>query len=266
MSAPAAGTPSRETPMGVLGLLVGFVVLAVAFAVQWPAPVQPVEARPLLEQGFQRVDLPDGWSLSGAERLPDRRVLVQLVREGAPEAAAHEPSEAEAAALAKLPGGGAGGAGGGPPGGFGPKPWPLLEELPEGPARAGLLEGHGAGPGGVRARKAAFTGLEYQELDKVDSKGEAALLDAGRKAWGPYEVPWVLVRHFRKDGERPTFHDTVRVDLTSGREAWLLHLAFPERVRGSAAALDPFLAALQPMPPEPPQAEGVEGSPARADG
>ena len=61
-------------------------------------------------------------------------------------------------------------------------------------------------------------------------------------------MPWVHLRHYRLDGERPTFHDTVRVDLTSGAEAWLLRLAFPERVRGDHSALEPFLTSLQPLP------------------
>jgi len=227
--------------MGVLGLLVGLLVLAATFMTQWPAPVQTLDAEQVLAMGFGDAGLPAAWEVRSAERLPDRRVLIELVREGAA-SAPHQPSAEEAAALSKLP----------PPAeetwSKGPKPWPLLEELPAGAPRAALLEGLGRGPGAAKARKAAFSGLKYKELDDVDSKGEAALIDAGRTAWGPYEVPWVHLRHYRLDGERPTFHDTVRVDLTSGAEAWLLRLAFPERVRGDRSALEPFLTSLQPLP------------------
>ena len=124
--------------MGVLGLLVGLLVLAATFMTQWPAPVQTLDAEQVLATGFGDAGLPAKWEVRSAERLPDRRVLIELLREGAA-SAPHQPSAEEAAALAELP----------PPAeeewGKGPKPWPLLEELPAGAPRAALLEGLGRG-------------------------------------------------------------------------------------------------------------------------
>ena len=76
--------------MGVLGLLVGLLALAATFMTQWPAPVQALDAEQVLATGFGETGLPAEWEVRSAERLPDRRILIELLREGAA-SAPHQP-------------------------------------------------------------------------------------------------------------------------------------------------------------------------------
>lgn len=234
--------------MGVLGLLVGLLTIAATFLLQWPAPVAELAPTDVLSMAVQSGDLPPSWSAVGGKRLPDRRVWLELSRADREDAPAFVPSEEEQQAVEALL---AAGAGPQPAPGKGhqPSPWHALEEGPSAPAAGALLEVHPKGPMGVAARKRAFAGLRYKDIRSLSSKGEEALVNQGELPWGPYLVPWVHSRHYRWEDGLPTFHDSVRVDLTSSPAPVILRLVFPNRARGSHEELAAFLEALTPFDP-----------------
>lgn len=229
-------TSATESVGGVLALFGGSVLLAMSFFSQCAQSVQAVEAQAFLGESFAHPGVPQGWDVKSCEQVPDGRIIVQLKSQG--EAAApFEASPEEVAALAEIPTSAKK---------WDPKPWEHLQQLTGlGPSSA-LLVQHPVKTS-MDQRKRLFLGLSYKEIEMVSAKGESLPLNGGRIPWGPYEVPWVHLRHFEMVDGKPTFHDTLRVDLSSGPKTLVLHLAYPPRARASESALKPFLAAWTPL-------------------
>lgn len=231
---------AREGTGGVLALFGGLLLLGMAFYSQCSQSTQVLEVGPFLEQVLDPEGMPEGWRVEACERVPDGRVLLRLQRLSEP-APSFQASPAEVAALAKIPAA---------PSKKGPKPWEHLQQRTGLEPVGALLAQHPAKTSMDR-RKKLFRGLDYKGIEQVSAKGEALPLDAGRVPWGPYEVPWVHLRHFERVDGRATFHDTLRIDLSSGPNALILHLAYAPRARASQLDLAPFLAAWGPPMGEP---------------
>ena len=128
--------------------------------------------------------------------------------------------------------------------------WPHLKERFGLGASVALLVQHPLKTS-MKERKRNFRDLGYKTIEQVEFKGETVPMNAGRVPWGLFEVPWVHMRHFERVDDKPTFHDTIRVDLSSGPQAMILYLTFPPRARGVEKALDPFITAWEPLIVEP---------------
>jgi hypothetical protein len=226
---------SRESVGGVLALFGGLALLGMTFSGQCSRSAQAIEEEPFLNEVFDPVGSPLGWKVDGCESVPDGRVMLRYspLGDATPEFVADEQ---EAEALSKMPK---------RMGKMQPKPWGHLKQR-EGFGPSGALLVRHPIKTSLDQRKKLFRGLNYKGIESLNFMGEALPMDGGRIPWGPYEVPWVHLRHFeRVDGE-PTFHDTLRVDLTSGPRALILHLAFPPRARARHEDLEPFVAAWLP--------------------
>jgi len=231
---------SRESVGGVLALFGGLALLGMTFSGQCSRSARAVDVGSFLEAAFDPKGFPEGWQVQACEAMPDGRTLMRLSSLGEP-APEFVVGEEESAALAKIPKG---------LGRKGPRPWMHLKERLGLGASAALLVQHPLKTS-MDERKRLFRGLGYKTIEQVEFKGEAIPMNAGRLAWGLYEVPWVHIRHFERVDDKPTFHDTIRVDLSSGPQAMILYLTFPPRARGAEIALDPFITAWAPLIVEP---------------
>lgn len=80
-----------------------------------------------------------------------------------------------------------------------------------------------------------FIELRYKDLELVSEKGESIPMDSGGFNWSGYWASFVRVRHLRQVDKKPTFHESMRVNLTVGREAWVAILTWDERLPGNQA-------------------------------
>lgn len=266
----------RESVLGVLGLACGFALIAAAAGMlsMLSREDRPLDGAALLRERFERAGpFPFELALAGAEYDTRRREVVRLESP----AAEPIPSAAEAR-LAEAPPVDAAAPAEPPP----PIEWDELPVLREDgpPTRAafvwypranaqevldaqftqlrfeagemgGMGGGPGGRPGGGRGGRSGGGGGGHGAGMPGGPPGEPTapdpkLQDAGNLSWSGYAAPFVRLREFALEGGRPSFRETVRVNLTVGEWCCVLYLRWPEGEAGSRERVREFLAALEP--------------------
>ena len=244
---PSAAPPI--TPIGILGIALAMLLLAGAAFGLLQAGDRDLEDASSLKRAFSIAALPGNWT----------QVQVRGLRDGREVYLFEDPSAGEPAALP-------------------PDPEPDVK-----PAnKSKSSSGPGAGRGGKRRNsdkkrwlrlvvgrenqpprrmalvrlplnraeselKSLFQGLSYKDLEEVGEDGGDLPMDSGRIDWGSYEAPFVRVRHLYQEDEKPTFHESIRVNLTLGREAWVALFAWDPRLPGNLAWVEQTLGEFQPL-------------------
>ena len=71
-------------------------------------------------------------------------------------------------------------------------------------------------------------------------------MDSGGFNWAGYSASFVRVRHLRQVDNKPTFHESVRVNLTVGQQAWVAILTWDERLPANQAWAESAVDGLAP--------------------
>ena len=90
-----------------------------------------------------------------------------------------------------------------------------------------------------------FGALRFQDFKHISWDGAQVPVDSGEFLWAGYEAKYIRVRDFYRVEEKPTFTDTVRVNLTLGRDARVLYLRWPRGMPGDVESAEAFLAVLK---------------------
>jgi len=93
-----------------------------------------------------------------------------------------------------------------------------------------------------------FSAVRFRDLKHLPKHGGDVPMDSGHLSWGRYDAGYVRHRHFRLVDEEPTFHDSLRINLTLGRQACVLYMRWPQGTPGHVAAAEELLAAYAPPP------------------
>lgn len=234
----------------LLGIALGLLVVASAAAML----LRPKEGelgaefgRAALEERFDWGELPAGFEVRGARRLPGGLLSVTLAAPG------DLPAE--------------------------PEPLPFDGQVAPKPSKSGFgrsdkskwdprnrtawaelsLREAGQAPVEVtlllaERRKRAealldsqFGQTRFKDIAHLGGEGEAVPVDSGRLDWHGYEATWIQLRHYQLTDDRvPTSHDTVRVNLTTGEEARVLYLRWPRTHPGGLEPARAWLKALTP--------------------
>ncbi len=242
-------TEGQESLGGVLGMGVGFLfLLACVLAVFFYGP-RSLAAGELLAESF-KVD----GSLSGLTLDPEALVLPKgervftfsdggELRVGVQEIVVEDSKE-----------GGRGRGSDSKDDGddFEPFDWSALEvKVANGPpARFYLVNFTGDRAESVLL--GAFSGLEWKELSELGAKGGSAVVGGGKLEWAGYDADWVRERRFLapapEDGtSRGTFRDTLRVNLSLGRECWIGYAIWREGEEGGEQRVSELLDGLLPL-------------------
>lgn len=232
-SAPATQAP-RESVGGAIGVLLGLLLLAAAAWFALRPAAREMDGEALLAQAFARGALPFGLEVRGAAALPGGELVVSLappdVELGEGLARIEEPAGpapiegakvdwASAVSLAE----------GGPPERV------LLVRLPRGRAEA--------------ERRRHFEEVRFRSLEDLGPTGGRAPLEREVLPWHGLAARAVRERRYRLEEGRPTFRDSVRVDLARPGRAWMLVAIWPPRAGSSLAPVRELLAALPPAMP-----------------
>jgi len=97
--------------------------------------------------------------------------------------------------------------------------------------------------------QAQFNGIHFEDVTQLPMAGKTVPVDAGHLDWGPFEAPYIQLRHYGRDATGPEFWDTLRVNLTSGSQARVLYMRWP---RGQAGHKDRAIELLAALPAEEP--------------
>jgi hypothetical protein len=97
---------------------------------------------------------------------------------------------------------------------------------------------------GKKVLQGQFHGLQFEDITRLPMAGKAVPVDAGHLPWGPFEAPYIQLRHYGRDASGPGFWDTLRVNLTVGSKARILYLRWPRGQAGSKDSAVELLAAL----------------------
>lgn len=97
---------------------------------------------------------------------------------------------------------------------------------------------------------AQFGHVRFRDIEHLRADGEPLPIDSGHLDWGDYEAGWVHLRHYEKEDGKPTSHDTLRVNLSTGQEARVLYLRWARSVPAEVAAAEAWLLAFQPLESE----------------
>jgi hypothetical protein len=92
--------------------------------------------------------------------------------------------------------------------------------------------------------QAQFHGIHFEDVTRLPMAGKTVPVDAGHLDWGPFEAPYIHLRHYGRDATGPGFWDTLRVNLTSGSQARVLYLRWPRGQAGHKDRANELLAAL----------------------
>ncbi len=103
-----------------------------------------------------------------------------------------------------------------------------------------------SGAKGSRAIQSQFAGVKYEDITRLPKNGQAVPVDSGRIRWGPYEAPFVLMRHFGRDADGPGFWDTLRVNLSVGSRLRVLYLRWGRGQAGGVEHANAFLRIFDP--------------------
>ena len=252
MSEPADSRPA--TPLGILGILLGLFVIVGLGMRPFQKGDRPLSDDSAVTGTFGPEAAPLGWPLHSATRLADGREIY-LYRD--PDAAPPLALPEDPPAPPKPPEGSQGSSGGGRKGRGGrggggdwqrdKKKWTRLAfgEANQPPREVALVK-LPIGRAEEELRR-MFQGLEYRDLEDVGDDGGDVPVDAGRFDWSIYEAPFIRVRHLREeDDERATFHETIRINLTLGRDPWMAILVWDERLQGELDWAKEAVAFLRP--------------------
>jgi hypothetical protein len=230
--------PAREKPFAVLGLALGLLVVLTIYVAPLVGGARKIDGAAYLAAHFEPAELPFGFAVTRAVALRDgRRVVVAGDPSAPPEVgvdvsdlAPEGASDEEPAPLAR--------------GDSDREVWARLKEGEPGrPPRAIALVHYPLGRAGDVLRR-QFGELQYKDLTHVDEDGEAVPVDSGYLTWGAYQANYVRLRHFAKDDGRPTFHDTLRVNLTVGERCWIAYLRWDPFLPGAKHAAEQLLRGL----------------------
>lgn len=97
---------------------------------------------------------------------------------------------------------------------------------------------------GKKVVQSQFHGLQFEDITRLPMAGKTVPVDAGHLSWGPFEAPYIQLRHYGRDATGPGFWDTLRVNLTVGSKARILYLRWPRGQAGSKDSAVEVLAAL----------------------
>lgn len=213
------------TPLGILGIAIA--LLVVALLALWPLAPGEVDLADdaNLQAAFEVERAPLGWTRVSARKLRGGKE-VYLFEDPDAEPPAPLPVDPEPESKSGGKSSGGGGRGGGD---WDKKRWSRLVEgaADQAPRRVALVRLPASGAKGQL--RELFFGLQFRDLEKVGEKGGQVPMEGGRFDWGAYEAPYLRVRHLYSEDGKPTFHETVRVNLTVGREAWVAILEWDPR-------------------------------------
>ena len=241
-------SPRPLTTPSLLGIALGLAVLAavtLSFLRRGVEELSIEEARDLLHARFEVGEVPGGLELSGGHRFAGGQIEldfaggVDLAAGGRRQDPSEEPPASDGMAVSSRETG------------SGHPEHVDWEQLPEGepgrpPAQATLV----LVPGRKRAHaflQQQFSKLRYKDIGRVSSRGEVLPMESGKLDWQGFLATWVRLRHYEFDSEGiPTFHDTLRVNLTTGDEARVLYLRWERGLPGGVSAAQAWLDALEP--------------------
>jgi hypothetical protein len=228
-----AGRPN--TPLWVLGVSIVLLVLVSQLGAfdKFAPSTEPPADESRIAAAFPGFAAPMNWELDHTFKLPDGIEGYVYKDPNAAEPAAlpedpPTPKQPESEPSSSGSGGGHGGRGG-----HGPKDKELWSRLALGaenqPPRQVVLMYLPAKVAEEQLRK-WFIELKYKDLERVSEKGESIPIDSGGFNWSGYWASFVRVRHLRQVDKKPTFHESIRVNLTVGQQAWVAVLTWDERL------------------------------------
>lgn len=257
------GTPADATVPGRSGWqialsTVGLLALVGIVAFVWGQRPKETRMEQVLGSELTLGDLPFGLTLLEVETLKDgRRVAVLGLADDVPplDELGSMPSSG---GRGGGPGGGGGdwrrrrfGGGGGMMGSFNPdSPWIRLPagETGQPPWQVALVRYPASSAEGVLSEQ--FARIQFQDLSQISERGGVSAIDTGHLLWNGYRLPWVRTRHFRKEDGKAVFHDSIRVNLTRGRQAIVLYARWRPGQKGDSEVLQEVVRAVRLLPTE----------------
>lgn len=216
--------PKRASGWTIVAGAAVLVLLAFLGAFLVLRRTEPIDGRAALLEAFGASELPAGFEVVNAKKLPSGARLVVLRAAGA----VPEPALADAA--------------------------PAVEkDAPKFDWTKVPLGSEGAPPSEIafllvdpmdakRSLDAAFGREGLQDTLSLGNEGGRVLGEAGKTDWKGFDARWVLVREFSPG---PSFRDVVRLDASVESVAVLATAAWKRGERGSLAALETALAPLE---------------------
>ncbi len=244
--APSPAAAPRERLGGVLGIGIGLLMILGLFASLATKRARSLDAAELFASWFEPSELPfhlvplEAAEQPGGERMlhladPDAPLEVPAVH------VAPRPTEVAVSSKpiewAKIPVGEAGT----------PPTHGLLLTWPPSGAKSRLEGMFGSGPamegeGQGMGRGMPMLSAAQDPRAGLGPAGGRRVIERGRLDWGRFEAPYALERHFEPGG---TLIDTLRVNLSTEREALVLFLRWPRGLPGSKERAEEFLSHLR---------------------
>lgn len=250
---PAPSAPRRPESTGaVIGIGAALGVIALAVLAVVSVRPRPLDGPAWLAERLARTGAPDS-TLEHAEtlRLLDGQTWVLLRDPAAPAEPAADPvPKSMGPGGFGGHGGGAGGggwAGGGAGDGGGPKvDWSTLEVAAAGGPPVEVAFSGTSKAATKKLLTQLFAQVRFRDIGEIGGGGDLPVA-IGELDWHGYEASYVHTRHFEKVAGEPAFHDTVRVNLTTGERGLVLFARWPRGVAGSPAWVEEFLRSYAPV-------------------
>ncbi len=241
------GEGQRESSGCVLGVALGFAVLAAFVWRLAVAPAAAVDGEALLNEWFELDELPFGLQVVDGVRAGSLTVLLENpdAPEEAPknEVAEEQEDDADDADQADDA--------------DDDLDWSALVEGPRETAPIEVAVTH------YPNARAAVETLEHlfgrpgsdaeeegpSQLMEFGAEGGRAPMDRGRLPWNDYNVLFVWERELERGG---TFRDLIRVNLTLPGRACVISARWPRGYPASKEKMKELIAAFHPHPPEQP--------------
>lgn len=231
-----------ESTGAVIGIGAALAVILAAVLAILALQERPLDGAAWLAE---RLDVPEerSSSLEYAEalRLVDGQTVV-ILRD--PTATPEPP--ADPAPKSKGPGGYGGHGGGGSAWGGDKVDWAALEVAADGGAPIEVAFTGYAEKKTKAMLLRLFSQVRFRGVEEIGGAGGELPVAIGRLDWHGYEASYVHARQFEKVAGDPAFHDTVRVNLTTGDRALVLFARWPRGAAGSPDWLEEFLADYAP--------------------
>jgi hypothetical protein len=222
MSDPKPTSSIGERPGCVIGIALGILILGSIIA--WIA-LPKTEARDgaqLMATWFAGEGLPEGYAIDDARKLMGGEEVVKLLDTSSGEEAARKPAPSSTDET--------------------PLEWGRVElGAHEQAPRWLMFVRYPLERGDADIRRLFAANLKLGRPDEIGKQGGRMLLEIGTLKWGAQDPAFVLERDFEAGG---TFHDVVRVNLSTPTEPLILHAQWSRSQPFSKARLEALLATL----------------------